>query len=741
MQSSHVIHFAIACCHPTRDRCSNPDIEQAKFIAEQTIVFSGTYAGVAKIIVEFAGVVGGGNLLNAGKLFAVLVVGIAVPAICSNETVSIGFAIRPDAVEEITASGALKHAVCDGVAMSGRRNRCSPINNGVADFAERSACVARFRAGCGFVRKCNGIDMVCRGICVILLCFRSVVMSAVPCCIVGGFGFVCPIVSLGVNLNLGACECIGCAVNKFNFAANDGSAYVDRPDFIAVSVFGIHPNIFTNSVRNYCGKFPSSDGHGNEHSLSRCIVFTGAGNGNGRDVLVLVGNNIRSGEALRDFHVVEFPFAYVVKVDIRADGLNLFDIRRNKVYIINRAEEDIVERRIVRGKFNGGYAGICFYVDLTDSRGIIALLVANREFNGVNAVRENAVRNGHNAALDCAGNFNAVHIRFCGGFVKSCCIVFYQICNHRAERNIVIGRFGNFSSDERNRIAHTGRCPTNVTEYRSVSVIYRRRIINCYIVKIHNNIDVLRFMFKVVVTVFASVAVVYIEVKHGPVCGNAPISAFKIEVNVVPTRLVVFHGETAVPVAAVVDKCGSRIGTFNGLYRPILVSLGYFLQENTSVERLRLYREPDPHTETRSAFKVYSLTALVLYAETSVHITGLGGNGEVGVESHGVIAAVNFAVLCGNYRATTGSYEVVVVCCRRAVKLGNISVFKVPENFGAFAEINGGGGGNGSALKRCRYGTRRNGSVACRERKPVNSSDAVIGKYERNIGDLKFNFI
>ena len=567
------------------------------------------------------------------------------------------------------------------------------------------------------------------------------VVSAVPCCVVGGFGFVCPIVSLGVNLNLGACECIGCAVNKFNFAANDGSAYVDRPDFIAFSVFGIHPNVITRSVRNYCGKFPGSYGHGNEHSLSRRIVFTGAGNGNGRDVLVRVGNNVRSGEALRDFHVVEFPFAYVVKVDIRAYGLNLFDIRRNKVYIINRAEEDIVECRVVRGKFNGGYAGSRFYIDLTDNRGIIALLVANREFNGVNSVRENAVRNGHNAALDCAGNFNAVHIRFCGGFVKSCCVVFYQICNHRAERNIVIGRFGNFSSDERNSIAHTGRCPADVTEHRSVSVIYRGRIINCYIVKIHNNIDVLRFVFKVVVTVFASVAVVYIEVKHGPVCGNAPISAFKVEVNVVPTRLVVFHGETAVPVAAVVDKCGSRIGTFNGFYGTVFISRGYFLQENTSVERLRLYREPDPHTETGRAFEVYSLTALVFNAETSVHIAGLGGNGEVGVESHGVIAAVNFAVLCSNYRATTGSYEVVVVCCRRAVKLGNISVFKVPENFGAFAEINGGGGGNGSALNRCRYGTGRNGSVSSSEHNAVERAYAVIRELKLDIGSLEFNFI
>ena len=557
--------------------------------------------------------------------------------------------------------------------------------------------------------------MIGRGRGIILLRLRSVVMSAVPCRIVGGFGFVCPIVSFGVNLNLGACECIGCAVDKFDFAANDGSADVNRPNLVTLSVFGVHPNVITRSVRNYCGKFPGSHGHGNEHSLSRRIVFTGAGNGNGRDVLVRVGNNVRSGEALRDFHVVEFPFAYVVKVNICADGLNLFDIRRNKVYIINRAEEDIVESCVMCNKFDGRLAGVGGDINLAYNRIVVALLVANREFNGVNSVRENAVRNGHNAALDCAGNFNAVHIRFCGGFVKTRRIVFYQICNRRAERNIVIGRFSNFSSDERNRITHTGRCPTNITEHRSVSVIYRGRIINCYIVKIHNNIDVLRFVFKVVVTVLASVAVIDVKVQHIPVCGNAPIAAFKIKVDIVPAGLVIFVCKSAVPVATIVDKCGGRIGIINRFYGTVFISLGYCQQENTSVERLRLYREVYPHTETGRAFEVYSLSALVLYAETSVHIARLGGNGKVGVESHGVIAAVNFAVLCGNYRASTGSYEVVVVCCRRAVKLGNISVFKVPEDLGAFAEINGGGGGNGSALNRCRYGTRRNSSVACGE--------------------------
>ena len=139
---------------------------------------------------------------------------------------------------------------------------------------------------------------------------------------------------LCINLNLIAGKCIGCAVDKFNFAANDGSAYVDGPDFIAFSVFGIHPNIITHSVSYDYGQFPSSDGHGNEHSLSRRIVFAGTSNGNGCNVLVLIGNNVRSGEALGNFHMIKLPTADVVKINIGTYRLNLFNIGCNKINVI-----------------------------------------------------------------------------------------------------------------------------------------------------------------------------------------------------------------------------------------------------------------------------------------------------------------------------------------------------------------------------------------------------------------------
>ena len=73
-------------------------------------------------------------------------------------------------------------------------------------------------------------------------------------------------------------------------------------------------------------------------------------------------------------------------------------------------------------------------------------------------------------------------------------------------------------------------------------------------------------MFKVIITMLTSVSVIDIKVKHIPVCGNTPVSAFKIEVNIVPAGLVILHREAAIPVSAVVNKRSRGIGSCNGFY-------------------------------------------------------------------------------------------------------------------------------------------------------------------------------
>ena len=60
----------------------------------------------------------------------------------------------------IVALFADKLSVDQFIFMSSCGNGLAPVNNGLADFAERSACVARFCAGRSFVRKRNNVMFV-----------------------------------------------------------------------------------------------------------------------------------------------------------------------------------------------------------------------------------------------------------------------------------------------------------------------------------------------------------------------------------------------------------------------------------------------------------------------------------------------------------------------------------------------------------------------------------------------------
>ena len=124
-------------------------------------------------------------------------------------------AVRENAVD---VKFAVYNAVCLFVAerafavnkiVSRCGNGRAPVHNGVADFAERSARVARFRAGRRLIRKSNGINVVGCGIRIILFGVGSVVVSAVPSVVLCGTVGIRPIFCLCINLNFGTCECIG----------------------------------------------------------------------------------------------------------------------------------------------------------------------------------------------------------------------------------------------------------------------------------------------------------------------------------------------------------------------------------------------------------------------------------------------------------------------------------------------------------------------------------------------------
>ena len=87
-------------------------------------------------------------------------------------TIIIKFAVNNAACKNaVNVKFAVYNAVClfvaeQAFAVNKVVSRCgngrAPVNNGVADFAERSARVARFRAGRGLVRKSNGCMLMPR---------------------------------------------------------------------------------------------------------------------------------------------------------------------------------------------------------------------------------------------------------------------------------------------------------------------------------------------------------------------------------------------------------------------------------------------------------------------------------------------------------------------------------------------------------------------------------------------------
>ena len=204
--------------HPAACKDTNLRIVPlAIFLLEQAGIagFIGADAVIAEIVVFAV------NLLDAGQLLAIFVIGAADPAVSQADAVLILLAIGPCTCEEIATGSALQNAVSNFIAMSRCGNGRAPIDDGVADFAERSARVACFRAGRRLVgNSVGGMDM-----------------SAVPGIVVrlafgGGDHILRHLVHLGVDLRTFTGECIGCTVDKCNDTAVDLHADVDGPEFL-----------------------------------------------------------------------------------------------------------------------------------------------------------------------------------------------------------------------------------------------------------------------------------------------------------------------------------------------------------------------------------------------------------------------------------------------------------------------------------------------------------------------------
>ena len=216
---------------------------------------------------------------QAGLLYTVNVVRVAFPSILNDHTVNILFAICPCTCEQLAASGALKYAVNNFIAMSCCGNGRAPVNNGLADFAVSSSSVPRFRAGRRLVS--NGL--------------RGVDMSAVPGIVVrfafgGGDHILRHLVHLGVDLRTFTGECIGCTVDKCNDTAVDFHADVDGPEFLHALELSIGICRLTFLCSAFIGithsEFPCADRQRSKGCFASLCIFTCACDCDSCDVFV-----------------------------------------------------------------------------------------------------------------------------------------------------------------------------------------------------------------------------------------------------------------------------------------------------------------------------------------------------------------------------------------------------------------------------------------------------------------------
>ena len=620
---------------------------------------------------------------------------------------------------------ALKHSVNEVIAMSGRGNCRAPVNDRLAHLAVGPAGVSRLGAGRRFVgNSLCGVDM-------------SAVPGSVICfALIGGDHILCHLIHLGVDLRTFTGERIGRAVNKRYKTAVDLHADVDGPKFLHALELSIGK---CRAVRHCSAcicithfEFPCADRKRSENRLTGLCVFTGAGDGDRCDVFVVL-NRVRSLKAGSNCHMVKFPLAHVVEVDINRNRLNLFDIRSNDICIPYRAEKDLIQRRIMGYDFDRRLTGVCLNIDLADHRRIVALLVADREFDVVDTVCKNNIGNGNNAVLISAGCLNAVDICLGGGCIQPGIVALFHIIGNLDAKGETV--FGNGLSVQHGSVCHASGRICNVTEHGRFAVIDCIGIVNGDIVDIHDISAVVGLVLVVIIIVSRTVTVGNIELHNVSLMQVQSLICAEIYREVVPTGFLILIYKTCRRDNAVAQCVGDQVAAFNVFTVAVQHKRVYGVADPCSNI---LIGNVDPHTELRGIFKGLFVTCIL---KRRHHISGFERVAVVDIERHSTVAAVNLAVCCGHGIHLPLGQRVVILNITE-VKHTRIAVFKIEYDIRAFAESDIRDRRNCGRIDKCSVNLAfGNAAVACGKIKTAYRADTVVPERKQNVIRFELNFI
>ena len=588
--------------------------------------------------------------------------------------------------------------VNEGVSMTGLGNGGAPIDDRLAVLAVGAADIAVLGAGGFLILKEHGGRNVGCALSVILSGFGTMVVTAVPVCVPGliadivvgggagrGIGVAA---ELGVNLYLCAGEGGGGAVKEHYLAAVGLNGKIHGQYLIGLLVIGIHPDSTRMTVdSDYGSKLPGAGGDGDQCKLAGCGDNAGPADGNGGDVLVGC-QGVGSLEALRHVHVIKMPCADVVEVQGHGDGLNVLNGCRNHVDVVQGAEQ----QAICVGRMGNYFDGcvLCgIYHKVTDDGGVVALLVADGELDLVTTVGESHVVERHFGAAapyELGAVINAVDINLAGAGVYAGVVGLCGVIGNGSDEAYGVG--GEGLSVQNHTLVHACHSVGNVAEDGSFPVIHGGGVVNGQIVNVEYVLAVHGGLIAVNIAVLA-VLLADVELQESRAVLETVVGVGgNILGDIVPAGLI--EGVNKADLSECGFACAGDVPLSGGVGAGGVAFSVERVDDKVDTQTVGFIGNVDPHTEGLCVFEYLRFARI----ECGELVTCLQRSGEIDLDRHGVVTAVNVAGGCIDYFRFAGSAGVVVVCGGAAVEAVQILILKVVNDLRALAEGNDGRGGD-----------------------------------------------
>ena len=370
---------------------------------------AGADAGFAEVVVVAV------DQLNAGDLLAVQVVGIIDPAVSLSDAVGVFLAVGPGTGEGLTAA-TLQHAVGDFKGMAGGGNGGAPVNDRHAYIAIGSASVAGFGTGGSLVLDCfcsMGQMPVIGFILNLGFCGKEIVEDTQ--------------ISVKASVGIGNLTTLHFQINRSKGAATLG-AHIRCCNQIFIQSFStcyivhiVRPGPYSQRNRHNCLL---------TGECAVCVLCDGQ-----LDRVCQFHKFIRHIKTLCYRHIGQFPGVRMIQADLRFHPLNGRNIGHLQIHIVDRIVLSQLTGVVVTGDPDGLAAGDGQDLHVPGNRSHI---ISNFKNHFMIAGGQGNFLAGHSGSgsrdiLQC----HAVHIDFCRGIIQAGSVVSGNISNIRRKQNFI----------------------------------------------------------------------------------------------------------------------------------------------------------------------------------------------------------------------------------------------------------------------------------------------------------------